>query len=252
MMTAEKNFADSCSIKVPRRHAVRLILKAGIAAALAVLADVAVEGLENFPEEGPVLVVANHFNFLDPVLLIRYLPRQTEFIGGITNPYAPGIVTFFPKLYGFFPVRRGAFNRDHLLLAQSVLEQGGVLSGFPEAGSWAQTLRRARPGIPMVASRSRAVIQPVGLSGVHHVFPSLKKRKRARVLVKFGKPFGPFFVSERGETDRQQLDRMGDEMMNRIAALLPDELRGCYSSDPAVRCNAEMLQYPWKHQAELE
>ena len=39
-----------------------------------------VEGLENFPSEGPVIVVANHVSYWDPVLIGSALPRQVFFM----------------------------------------------------------------------------------------------------------------------------------------------------------------------------
>jgi len=84
-----------------------------------------------------------------------------------------------------------------------------VLSIFPEAGSWAKVLRPARPGAALLASRTQALILPVGLTGLTNLFPSIRKGKRATVTIKVGKPFGPLFVSERGESDRKKLDEWG-------------------------------------------
>lgn len=239
-------------IKIPRRQVLRYILKAGIALALAVVARVRVEGLEHIPSKGALLVVGNHFNFLDPVILIRFLPRLSEFVGGITNPFAPKITAFLPRLYGILPVERGALNRDMLLNAKSVLDQGGMLTIFPEAGSWAQMLRPARNGATMIASRSNVPILPVGLSGVSDIFPSLRRGKRAEVLVKFGEPFGPLYVSDKGTSDRTVLEEIGETMMQKIALLLPDNQRGKYSSEAAVREKAQRLAYPWQNKAELD
>ncbi len=61
-------------IQYPRRRAIRSILKAGIAAAFGIMAKFEVEGRENLPTEGPLLIAANHFHFLDPLALIHTLP----------------------------------------------------------------------------------------------------------------------------------------------------------------------------------
>lgn len=238
-------------VPYPRRQFIRSLLRAGIAVGLGALCNMKVEGLENFPRTGPVLMVGNHFSFLDPVAVIRFSPRHVEFIGGTQTPNAPKAVGWISKVYGVLPVRRGSLTRDSLLGAQSLLNQGGVLSIFPEAGSWAKVLRPARPGAALLASRTRALILPVGLTGLTHLFPSVRNGKRANVTIRVGKPFGPFYVSERGETDRQKLDEMGHEIMRHIAALIPPEERGYYSDDPAIRQAAAGTEiYPWANKAE--
>ncbi len=243
---------QALKIKYPRRQFIRTILRGGIAIGLAALCNVRIEGLENFPRTGPVLLIANHFSFIDPVAVIRFSPRHVEFIGGSQTPNAPKSVSWFAKLYGVLPVRRGTLTRDSLLGAQSLLNQGGVLSIFPEAGSWATVLRPPRPGAALLASRTTAQVLPVGLSGFTNIFPMFRKGKRATVTFKVGKPFGPFYVSERGETDRVKLDEIGHEMMRQIAVLLPPEERGYYSDDPAVRQAAAGTEiYPWANKAEM-
>ncbi|MEN6435755.1 MAG: lysophospholipid acyltransferase family protein [Anaerolineaceae bacterium] len=239
-------------IQYPRRQFIRGVLRAAINTALAILCNIKVEGLENYPKAGPVLLIANHFSFLDPVAVIGFSPRHVEFIGGATTPNAPKSVSWFAKLYGVLPVRRGTLTRDSLLGAQSLLNQGGVLSIFPEAGSWATVLRPPRPGAALLASRTSARVLPIGLHGLTNVFPSLRKGKRATITIRVGKPFGPFYVSEKGETDRAKLDEIGHTMMRHIAELIPQEVRGYYSKDPEVRAAAAGTEiYPWANKAEL-
>lgn len=225
---------------------VRAVLRRLIAAGFAMLCDFEITGRENLPQSGPLMVVGNHFNFLDPVAVIHTMPWPLDFVGGLRMPNAPAIVRWIPGIWGVLPVQRGSVSRSTLLAARKVLKDGGVLGIFPEAGSWAQVLRPARPGAAFLASSTRAQILPLGLDGLTEVFPMFRKGKRARVHVQIGKPFGPLFVSERGETDRKHLDEIGHEMMRKIAELIPAERRGFYSDDPAVREAARGTEiYPW-------
>jgi len=196
--------------------------------------------------QGPLLVIGNHFSFIDPVALIGTLPYPLEFVGGTQMPNAPGMVSWLARLYGVLPVRRGSLSRDTLLASRKVLNNKGVLGIFPEAGSWAAVLRPARPGSAYLATCTQAQILPVGLDGLTNLFPSLRRGKRGKITFNIGKPFGPYFVSERGETDRQRLDELGHEFMRRIADLIPPERRGHYSKDAAVREAAQSAAvYPW-------
>ena len=61
-------------IRYPRRRVIRTILKSGISIAFNILAKFDVDGRENIPTKGPLLVVANHFHFLDPLALIQTAP----------------------------------------------------------------------------------------------------------------------------------------------------------------------------------
>ena len=214
--------------------------------AFAVLTDLQIIGQENLPERGPLLVVANHFSFIDPVAMVRATPWPLEFVGGFQMPNAPASVTWIPKVWGYYPVFRGTGSRYALRAAEAVLAQGGVLGIFPEAGSWATVLRLPRPGAAFLAVRTGARILPMGFDGLPNVFPRLRKGRRARVTVRIGKPFGPFHATGRGRARRQQLEAIGHEIMQRIAELIPPERRGHYSDDPAIRAAAQGTEvYPW-------
>jgi 1-acyl-sn-glycerol-3-phosphate acyltransferase len=215
-------------------------------AALAILTDLEILGLENLPEGGPLLVVANHFSFIDPVAMVRTCPWPVEFVGGFHMPNAPGWATMVPKLWGFFPVYRGTASRGAMRAAEAVLRQNGVLGIFPEAGNWATVLRPARPGAAFLAARTGAPILPMGFDGLTEVFPKLSRGRRAKVTLRVGKPFGPFSALGRGRRRRRQLDEIGHTIMQRIAELIPDERRGHYADDPAVREAAKGTEvYPW-------
>jgi len=192
--------------------------------AFAILADLAITGRENLPDEGPLLLVANHFSYVDPVAMVHVSPRPVEFVGGFNTPFAPRITTWIPRLWGYYPVYRGTASSDALRAAEAVLKQKGILG-------------IARTGSPLV---------PMGFDGLTDIIPSLRRGKRARATIRIGKPFGPFQTSGRGRERRRQLNQISDEIMRRIAALLPPERRGYFSDDPAIRAAAKGTEeYPW-------
>jgi len=239
--------------KYPRRRLIRATLQALSRLAFAILADFHIEGRENFPKRGPLIIVGNHFSFIDPVALVRVSPWPLEFIGGFVNPSAPPIVTWIPRAWGFYPVFRGTASRLALRASEAVLNQGGVLAIFPEGGSWATVLRPARPGAAYVATRTGAPILPIGYDGLPELFPQLRRGKRARVTVRIGKPFGPFSVEGRGQERRAQLDEIGHTIMRKIKELIPPERHGCYSDDPATREAARGTEiYPWDTATETD
>jgi len=230
----------------PRRRLMRGLMRRASRLAFSTIAELQVEGSENLPTSGPLIVVANHFSFLDPAALVGISPWPLEFLGGLELPNAPPFVRWIPRLWGYYPVLRGGNSREALRAAEGVLGQGGIIGVFPEAGSWAQVLRPARPGTAYLAARTGAPLLPIGFDGLPHVFERLRERRRARVTVRVGKAFGPFRVEGRGRDRRRILDGIGHEIMERIAALIPDEKRGFLSSDPTVRDAAKGTEiYPW-------
>ena len=237
----------------PRRRLLRAFLRRVVDLFFVSFTDLEIVGSENLPRKGPLLVVANHFSFLDPVLMIRAAPWPLEFLGGFHLPNAPAYVRWIPKIWGYYPVFRGTGSRAALYAAESVLAQEGVVGIYPEAGNWATVLRPARPGAAFLATQTGAQILPMGFDGLLNVFSSMRQRRRARVTARIGKPFGPFRVEGRGRRRRAQLDEVGHEIMRRIADLLPPERRGHYSDDPAVRAAAQGTEvYPWDDEPEGE
>ena len=221
------------AIKYPRRRLIRGILRGVSGGLIHVLSKVEVFGREHVPPTGRLILAANHFDFVDPALVLYASPRMVEFIGGANRPNSPGWAQKIPKAWGFIPAYRGGFSRSTFDLSLSVLAQGGVLGIFPEGGSWANLLRPARPGLPFIAEKSGASVVPVSISGAEKVLGG----PRRRLAIRFHPPVAPPTIDKRGPR-RAQLDAYGETIMSIIASGLPDEQRGKFSSDPNARAAA--------------
>ena len=233
-------------IVYPRRQIIRGFLKFLAKVAFGMLSDLQIEGKENIPETGPLLVIGNHFSFIDPVAVLHALPYPLEFVGGAEFPHAPNIVKSLPTLWGYYPVFRGTGSRFALRAAEEILNQNGVLGIMPEGGAWAEVLRPARPGAAFLASQTGAQVLPLSIYGLNDIFP-LQLGRRPKAYVKIGKPVGPFSTAGRGRKRREQLDQIGIELMKAIAAQLPDHFRGFLAEDPVTREAARGTEfYPWE------
>jgi 1-acyl-sn-glycerol-3-phosphate acyltransferase len=236
-----------------RRRPVRYLLKRLSKPAFTLLTRLEIIGEENLPSIGPLLVAGNHFSFIDPVAFVRLAPWPIEFVGGAETPHAPLWTRIIPFLWGYHKLYRGTGSREALRSAEEILKNGGFLGMFPEGGNWATVLRPPRPGVAFLATRTGARILPVGLYGFTQIFPSLGHFRRAKATIHIGKPFGPFTASGSGRERREQLDGIGHEIMRAIAELLPLELHGHYSDDPAIREAARGTEiYPWANKVEGE
>lgn len=238
-------------IRYPRRQFIRKILKSGIALAFSALTDIEINGKENIPAGGPLLVVANHFNFLDPLMLIHTAPWPMEFVGGAKMPNAPTSVHFLQRLFGVIPTYRGTGSRGTLKVAESILRQDGVLAIFPEGGSWATVLRPPRPGTAFLAWRTNARILPLGIDGTVKFFDKVRKGQRVKVTLNFGQAFGPFNTDSAARPGRDELEEIGHTIMRRISLLIPEDRRGFYSDNAAIREAARGTEiYPWATESE--
>lgn len=245
--------SGSSEFKYPRRKYLRYILQKLSIPAFNLVSRIEIIGEENLPQKGPLLLVGNHFSFIDPASFVRIARWPIEFLGGAEFAHAPGWVQWLPSIWGYYPLYRGTGSTYALKAAQSILGQGGVLGIFPEAGNWAEVLRPPRPGTAFLATMTGAPLVPVGIHGLNDVFPSLGKGVRAKVTLRIGEQFGPFKVTGRGRERRAQLDEIGHEIMRHIAPLLPPEKRGHYSEDPTIREAARGTEkYPWADKVEGE
>jgi 1-acyl-sn-glycerol-3-phosphate acyltransferase len=195
--------------------------------AVLLLTRVSVRGREHLPGAGAGIVVSNHIAAVDPGVLMAVLPRPIALMSKVEN--ARGALRLFIPLVGAFTVRRGAADRHALRLAEQVLEQGRLLCMFPEGTRSASgVLGAAHGGASLLARRSAAPIIPVAITGTPHIFlcrfPWLGF---PRVTVTMGVPFELRWPD--GLAQRDEREWATGEIMARIAALLPPELRGAYA-----------------------
>jgi 1-acyl-sn-glycerol-3-phosphate acyltransferase len=184
-----------------------------------------VEGLENFPQRGAAILMINHIAFIDPVVVLRCVPRDIVPLAK-AEVYRIPLWGIFPRIWGVIPVRREAIDRRALMQALAVLKAGEVILLAPE-GTRNPSLRRGKEGVAYLGARSGAMIIPVAVLGTEG-FPTLNPRRLrdSGAYVKFGLPF--HFRESIKRPDRELLRKMTDEAMYQLATLLPVDRRGAY------------------------
>ena len=122
----------------PRRRFIRRALRGAIRMAASVITDYRVEGQENLPKQGPLLIVGNHFHFLDTIGPIHCTDYFLEFINDSVMPNAPATMKFLPSLWGTLKILQGTANLEAMRASEAVLAQGafsrysrkGMCTGF--------------------------------------------------------------------------------------------------------------------------
>ncbi len=197
-----------------------------------VVARVKVEGLENLPQDGAVMVICNHASNADGMLLMAYVVRKLgRPIGWIGKEEALRwpLAGWALKQNGVFGVKRGSGDLAAFKTAKRVLDEGRPLAVFPEGTRSADgALREAKEGATVLALRSGAAVLPIGIAGSQRFWPRGKlPRPFRRMTVRIG----PTFVLTMAEAAdrRQAMDLTTIELMRHIAELLPPEQRGVYA-----------------------
>lgn len=188
-----------------------------------------VSGLENVPSYGPAILMINHIAFVDPMVVMHVIPHRNLVPMAKIEVFDYPVIGLFPRIYHVVPVRREEADRRAIQSALEILDAGEMVLIAPES-TRSPALQPAKSGVAYLATRSGAPVVPVAIEGTIG-YPTMRGSKRWResgVRVQFGKPFR--FRSAAGKKPKtDELNRMTNEAMYALSALLPPERRGVYA-----------------------
>jgi 1-acyl-sn-glycerol-3-phosphate acyltransferase len=188
--------------------------------------DLEVSGVEHIPRTGPLIVAINHSSFIDALLVGAFVPRDVVMMSKVENFHLP-FFGWLVQWYGAFPIQRGEVDRAAFRKALDVLRNGGVLLMAPEGTrSIDGQLQPGHDGLALFAARTHAPVLPFAIAGSRQTSQNLKRLRRTRVRVNIGEPFTLDVSSPRPH--REELARVTNDVMLRLAELLPPEQRGVY------------------------
>ncbi len=174
-----------------------------------------VEGLDNVPMTGPVILAANHLSAVDSFLIPALAPRSVAFLGKAEYFTMPGLKGWAMRTgltaIDVVPVPRGEHRAAQAALdvALGILAQGRAFGIHPEGSrSRDGRLSRGRTGVAFLALESGAPVVPVGVIGTEHMQPvGARLPRRVPVTIRFGQPLrfdppaGPAGAARRRVTD---------------------------------------------------
>ena len=197
------------------------------------LATVKYENAEQIPETGPVIIVTNHLSRLDiPVLLGN--PIRPEITALVAKKYqSRPFFRWILDTFGIIYIDRTRADFGAFREARKVIQSGTAMGIAPEGTrSDNQQLAEAKDGAAMLAMQLQVPIVPVGIYGTEDALQKVFRFRHPTITARFGQRFKlPPLARENRE---QQLKQATQEIMCRIAVLLPEKYRGVYADHPQL------------------
>ncbi|HEX9373786.1 MAG TPA: lysophospholipid acyltransferase family protein [Roseiflexaceae bacterium] len=186
-----------------------------------------ISGQDNLRPRGQAMVLAvNHLHWSDTYVLGASLPvslRPTWMAKA--ELFANPIAAWWLRAIQVIPVHRGHHGQRALVAAEEALKKGSALVIFVE-GHRSPTggLQAGQGGAVRLAARTGCPIVPIAVWGTEAGFRSAWARKPIHVCI--GEPY--YVVTETPRIPKQRMNELVDEMMLRLAALMPEAYQGTY------------------------
>ncbi len=172
------------------------------------LCNTQIEGLENIPDEGPVILAGNHTNNLDcfimldgPNRIVHMLSKKELFNSKFSN--------WFFRSMACIPVDRSIHDKEASGEVIDALNNNEVVGIFPE-GTINRTNEDLLPfkyGAVSFAKKTGACIVPFAITGKYKIF-------RDSIKITYGKPY-----KVNGD-----LDKENKKLMDKVSRLKGDNL----------------------------
>ena len=169
-----------------------------------------VEGIENVPTDGGVIVALNHRSYWDVVFAgaiirrpLRYMAKAALF----KNPLFSWLITTL----GAFPIQRGKGDIGAIKSALAILNGGNVMLIFPEGRRVLDGSHPGgKPGVALIATAAKVPVVPICISGKYKLWH--------KITFKIGEPI---YLSADGQKrpDGAELQKMSDNIMNAVYAM---------------------------------
>lgn len=141
---------------------------------------ITLEGTENIPEKGGLVLCSNHIHWLDPILIGICVKRKIYFMAK-AELFKNKFFAFIIRNINAFPVKRGTADISAIKRSLSIIKNGDILGIFPEGTrSKNGKLLPAEPGASVIALKTKAPIIPVRVQGSYSF--------RGNLRVTIGKP----------------------------------------------------------------
>lgn len=169
--------------------------------------------------DGARMFAANHVSAFDAILVQLSIPRPVCFMSKAELFRQPLKAWFFNQM-GSFPVKRGEFDRQSVLNAKGVLDEGLALMMFPEGTrTFGSGMLEARNGTAHLAMRNHCPIVPVSICGAENILKNGLRKTQVKII----------FCEAIIPGEHENANQLTKRVMRAIAEQLPVQLRGYYA-----------------------
>ena len=184
--------------------------------------------LTQVPQQGPLLIVSNHINFLEiPLIYTHLIPRRVTGFAKAES-WDNLFLRHLFNLWEAIPLQRGQADFQAIKKCLEALDKGFIVGMAPEGTrSGHGRLQRGHPGMVTLALRSQVPILPLVYYGGENFWRNLYRLRRTDFHIRVGQPFRVRIPS--AMSPREARPQISDEIMYQLAALLPPFYRGEYS-----------------------
>lgn len=157
-------------------------------------------GADQVPRRGPLIVVTNHASDFDPPIVSNCVGRPVSFMAKEELFRVPVLCQAI-RLYGAYPVKRGAADRSAIRAALQQLDQGWSVGIFLQ-GTRTPDARIPSPklGAALIAAHAQVPLLPVSLWGTQAILTKKNPLPRpVPVTVRVGELISPPTSTRREE-----------------------------------------------------
>jgi 1-acyl-sn-glycerol-3-phosphate acyltransferase len=185
------------------------------------------EELDKIPRKGPYLMMVNHTSALDGPMLYVFLQPMKLVALAKKQLWDKKFTGYVMKAWHSIPVDRDNMGRETMEACFSILDHGDTLAMAPEGTrSHDGNLQQGKAGIAFIAHKKQVPMVPVAVYGFND--PTYKKKlfRRRPITIAVGKPFE--IIQKGGRLDATMRQEVIDEIMLRLAELMPKDTWGFY------------------------
>lgn len=187
-----------------------------------------VRGIERIPRQGPFLVVTNHLGDADLILGLVYSPIDAEVIAK-SELYDFPVLGWLMDAYGVIWLHRGQPDRRAMRVVLQALKEGRVVGIAPEGReSLTGSLEEGLDGAAYLALKAGVPLLPIVFTGTSNaqLYGNMRRLRRTNVSMTVGELFR---LDPCGGDKKEAIKCGTEQIMQRLAALLPEEYRGVYT-----------------------
>ncbi|KPJ55040.1 hypothetical protein AMJ47_01980 [Parcubacteria bacterium DG_72] len=181
-----------------------------------------VEGLENIPKDGPIIVASNHQSYFDFICFIAASPRKVHYLAA-EKFYKSRMWRPIMNATGQIKVERTSHNKQRVYgTVYSALKQGKMIGIFPEGTRSSDgEIHKPFTGVAKFALNAKVPVLPVGIIGTYDIMSRHDKRPKFRGVkakIKIGKLmyFSEYYNTQLTDNDYKIVT---DKIMDKVAKL---------------------------------